>query len=154
MIQPREKEIDNMTVRVSPHRARAGARLLARLLKHAGNVLAEMRGLDLKNVADVEVAAFGPAISALFRSLTPDEFDSVSADILTHTTVIAPDDSGTNKVWDLSKPAHIDQVFTGSLMTLAKVLAFALEVNYGSFFAGSARADDSGGAPKGLAPSA
>lgn len=139
-ITTREKRIDEHDVRCTPHKGRPGARLLARLLKHVGPAFGQLRGIDmgqLKSSSSLagDIAAFAPAIAAMFESLTPDDFDSLSCEILSRCAVILPE-GGQLKNWDLSKPANIDDAFAGDLMLMFKVMAFALEVNYAGFFLG------------------
>lgn len=135
-IEMQEREIVGCPVRCTPFKARAAARLLSRLLKHAGAVLGQLGGVDLTDLKGVEVAALAPALMALANTLTPDEFDSLTCALLAQTSVTAADASGTRKNFDLSKPDNIDNAFAGDLKLMFRVLAFSVEVNYGSFFDG------------------
>lgn len=141
-LEMQTRKIDERDVNCTPHKARAGARLLARLVRHVGPALSKLRGIDVKNIKDADIADFGPAVSGLFETLTPDEFDSLSVEILSRCSIAMPDDRGQLKLHDLSKPAGIDDAFSGELKLMFKVMAFALEVNFGNFFDGFGRSDD------------
>lgn len=141
-LETQTRKIDDHDVNCTPHKARAGARLLARLVRHVGPALAKLRGLDVKNVKDADIADFGPAVAGLAESLTPDEFDSLTLEILSRCSITMPDERGSLKLFDLSKPVAIDDAFSGELKLMFKVMAWALEVNFGNFFDGFGQSVD------------
>lgn len=100
-------------------------RLLNRLAKLVGGSLGALRGVGFK--ADVKHLA--PILAELFDRLDPEETDALALQILGGTLVVA-----NGKAVSLHNADAIDGVFGGRLMTMLKVLAFALEVNYKDFF--------------------
>lgn len=151
-LDTRNDTIDDRPVSCTPLPARRAARLLARLMRHIGPALSQLRGVDLANVKDADLADFGPAIAQLFNSISADEFDSLSAEILVGCTITMTDGEGKPKLYDLSKPAAVDAAFTGELKLMFRVMAFSLGTNFGNFFDGLGR---SAGAaePAAVAPS-
>lgn len=153
-IETQEKIIDGHAVRCTPHKGRPGARLLARLLRHLGPALGALRGVDLdlsKGIHNVDVTELMPAIGQLFEILAPDEFDALACEILSRCSIAMPDADGKLRSYDLSKPAMIDDAFTGDLMLMFKVLAWALEVNFSGFFHALARSGAAAAAREGAA---
>lgn len=141
MIETKEDKIDGFDVRTSQHPARAAARLLAKVGRSIGPALGALRGvkLDGAKLGDFDVAALGPALSALFESMKDTDLDALIADVLSHTTIVMPNDAGKMHVYDLSNADIIDAAFTGNLPLMMKVIKFALGVNFASFFPASVR---------------
>lgn len=141
MMETRESEVGGYTVRCTQHRARAAARLLAKvgrcvapaLAKIKGTISADEKAADLK---EMDLADIGPAIAGLFESLEDDRLDALMLEIFAHTTITMPsgDTQGELRVFDLSRGEQIDSAFTGNLPLMFGCIKFALEVNFGSFF--------------------
>ncbi len=104
-------------------------KLMTRLGKLLGPSLAQLKGVKLKAKAD----ALLPVLTTLFEALEPDEAESLAQQILEGTLVIA----GGKSVTLNSQPA-IDAVFGGRLLSMLRVMSFAVEVNYRDFFRGLA----------------
>lgn len=100
-------------------------RLMNRLAKLVGGSLVGLRGVGFK--ADVKHLA--PVLAELFDRLDPDEAEQLVLQILNATLVVS-----NGKAISLHNNDAIDGVFGGRLMTMLKVMAFALEVNYKDFF--------------------
>jgi hypothetical protein len=129
MIQTKSRTIDGIETNVTQFDALRACTLIPRL----GKILAPVAGM-LKGVnADTDIEALGPALGALFTRLEGDELRALVCDLLVGTTVVAD-----GAVRDLSRADNINAVFSSRLGVMFKVLAFVLEVNFGSFFGGSA----------------
>lgn len=136
MQETKETSIDGFDVRVTQHRARRAAVLLSKVGRVIAPGLARIGGASLSgDIKDADLSDLGPAVSALFESLGDDSVDSLLCEILSQATIVMPDDGGTSRLFDLSKPDQIDAAFTGRLPLMFKVAKYALEVNFGSFFA-------------------
>lgn len=144
--ETREEQVGGFTVRVTPHGARAGARLLAKVGRAIGPALSKVvSGTQISKVRtgqeisvdDVELGDLDGAIEALFAQLTDDAVDALIVEILKCSSIVMPDDSGSDRLFDLSKTTEIDRAFTGRLPLMFAVMRFALEVNFGPFFGAS-----------------
>jgi len=83
--------------------------------------------LDIKKLlgADLDIAALSSAIDSIHEKMTAQEWLSFLKTTLSRTTV------NDRAVGD---KAHFDEVFSGKILLLYKVLCFSLEVNFGDFF--------------------
>lgn len=138
-----EREIDGLLVKTVQLPAMRAFKLLARLVKAVGPALGVLTKLD----PSAQLDAVAGEIAGAFASLDADEAERLVPEILTKTTVFIPDDRGGSE--KLLTKERIDDMFTGRLMTLFRVLGFVLQVNFQDFYAGSAPA-----APQSPAPSA
>jgi hypothetical protein len=120
MIQTKSRTIDGIETNVTQFDALRACTLIPRL----GKILAPVAG---------DIEALGPELGALFTRLEGDELRALVCDLLVGTTVVAD-----GAVRDLSRADNINAVFSSRLGVMFKVLAFVLEVNFGSFFGGSA----------------
>lgn len=131
----KSKEIDGLSFTVQQLPGKRGSRLwfkLVRLLapamakalgtlKLTGGASALMQNLDLSNLGD--------AVGMLAEKLTPDEFEAIRDELLESATVT----TGGNQ---FPLMTVYDDVMAGRVTTGLKVLQFAFEVNFGSFFEG------------------
>jgi hypothetical protein len=137
------REIDGFKVRTVQFPAMRSLRTLKRVGEVLGPALAKAQGVDL----EADVSALGPAIGALFENIGDPE--ALAREILESTTVIQD-----NRQIPLNTTAMIDLVFSGATMSLLKVMAFALEVNFGDFFAAAAAQKEALAAKQAAAKSA
>lgn len=124
MIETRERDIDGIHLAVSQLPAMKALRLSATLGKLFGTPLARaLSTIDITNIGASDVTAVGAAMLSLFEGLSPDQLEALTKELLGPATADG-------------KPllATFDLVFAGKVDTIYKVLGFALEVNYGSFF--------------------
>ena len=118
-------EAGTLQVKTTQLPALRAFRLLSRLGKLLGPSLGKLRGVGLKS----DASALTPAIAALADSLDPDQIEALAVQILEGTLVVDGKQART-----LNTAAAIDDVFGGRLMTMFKVMAFAIEVNFRDFF--------------------
>jgi hypothetical protein len=142
------RQIGNLEVTTTQFGSTTASTLIVRLLKVVGPAieqLAPMLGTaDLAGIGKMNVAVIGPALVAVAEAVGDSAtFEKLLTDILRGTLVIARDESGKLTKHDLSGGREaIDGAFDGRLRDLFVVVAFALEVNFGDFFAGLAPAAD------------
>ena len=126
-----EKEIDGLRFKTKQLPAMRAFKLMARLVKAIGPAIGALAKLD----PSTRVDAVTSELAGAFSTLDDQEAERLVPEILINTTVLTEDARGLSEK-SLTKE-RIDEVFTGRLMTMFKVLGFALEVNYGDFIAGS-----------------
>jgi hypothetical protein len=133
--ETKETRIDDYQVRVTPHAARAAVKLLAKIGRVIGPGLAKLKtDGDVSSVKDMELDDLGPAIAALFTALDDASIDILLADIFKHTSITKPDIKGELRMYDLSRVTEVDDAFGCDHLLMLKVVKYALEVNFGSFF--------------------
>jgi len=138
MMETKNTTIEGFDVRCTQHRARAAAKLLAKVGRVVAPGLSKLGKLAAGgDIKDADLEDLSPAVSALFEALTDDQLDRLMGEILAHTTITMPDSSGQMRVFDLSQGVMVDEAFTGRLSLMFAVMKFALEANFGSFFAAS-----------------
>ncbi len=117
MLQAKSKVIDGLEYKVTQLGAKEGRRLLTRLVKVAGPMMAG--------------AGTGDVSGALERALggLKDEDVDFLCDTLARSTEVQVDSTHQPLLADI-----FDSHFAGNYHNLMKWLAFALEVNFGSFF--------------------
>lgn len=137
MIESKDKKIDDLNVTVTQFGARRGLKLKVKLLKIFGPALVKMvEGLDLGSDKkftlenDVDLDKLGDGVKLLFERVDEDQTLALVEEILADTKISTPDGKITSE--DIAKV--FDMVFSGNYLTMYKVVGFALEVNYGSFF--------------------
>ena len=133
-------EIDGIKFETTQFPAMAAFRLMARLIKVIGPAMGVLKGAT----KDTTLESLAPALGAALSNVSPDEAQSIALEILKCTTAEVG-----GVLIGLTGQAPVDQVFSGRLSMLFKVLAHALKVNYGDFSEGSDPA-----APQTPAPSA
>lgn len=129
MLKTEEQEIDGLKVTTTQFPAMYAFRLLARLARSVGPVMGAFQGAS----PDTDLADLAPQLSSALSVLDPDEVDKLVLEVLKCTSVWSPD--GSRKV-ELSDRAKIDEVFSGRIMTMFKVLGFCLKVNFSDFVTG------------------
>ena len=127
MLKTESANIDGSTYEVTQLTPRRAMRLSVRIGKVLGPALAKASGAA-KAGGDTDISAFGDAVATLFDSLTPDELEFVSDELLYSLT------RETDGKKLSASGAKFDLVMAGeSVMTIYKILRFAFEVNYGNF---------------------
>jgi hypothetical protein len=138
-INTQERTIDGRTYTVQQLPARKALKTLNRLGKVFGPALAQAAtavGSSAKlDIAAIDVAKLGGAVEALFANLEDADLDHFVQTFLESSLV-----DGAPLY------AQLDVVFMGKIDGLLKLLAFAVEVNFGNFMRGL------GGAVRQLAP--
>jgi len=129
-----EREIDGILVKTVQLPAMRAFKLLARLAKAVGPALGVLTKFD----PNTQLEAVAGEFAGAFASLDADEAERLVPEILIKTTVFIPDERGGSE--KLLTKDRIDDIFTGRLMTLFRVVGFALQVNFQDFYAGSAPA--------------
>lgn len=117
----------DITVKSTQHAALPAFRLMGRLGKLLTPALSQFKGVKFKS----DVSSLAPVLAALFERLDPAESDSLAIQVLCNTLVVAG-----GKAVTLTSADAINQVFSGRLLSMFKVMAFAVEVNYKDFFLG------------------
>lgn len=130
MIESKTKSIDGFSYTVTPLPAMSQMKLLTRLLKSAGPSIGQL-GAALKGIGSaadlkkLDVERLVPAIGALFSALEDAEVEHLTRALLESALV---DNKG---LWPL-----FNNHFQGKMLSLFKLIGFALEVNYGDFSGG------------------
>lgn len=139
MIQTEEKLIGEHTYFVTQLGALQGRKLLRRLVAIAGPALAELvkelppaskdgRGFDL---GALNLSTVGAAVEALTERMTEEELEHV-CNVLAARTEVQLDPERRVPLQSI-----FDVHFAGRYSAMFQWLAFALEVNFRDFFAGS-----------------
>ena len=125
--EPQIKTIDGHVVQVQALPVFAGQRLFLRLLKLVGGsfgpALAALASSGSKGLGDVDLTQH---LGSLFATLSVEETESITRSLLTGALL---DPHG--KCRPLLDVADLE--FQGSVLTLLKCAAFAIEVNFGDF---------------------
>lgn len=129
MRETRELEIGGKTYRVTQLPAMRSLKLLNRLGRVLGPALGTLAGAATSSsgLSGMDVGKLGEAAELLFDKLSEKELEDI---VLQLTELVECSDG--EKSFVLTKP-HIDTLFQGDVGGLLKLVAFALEVNYGSF---------------------
>jgi len=117
--------LDGLRFETTQYAAMRSLTLLARLAKSVGPALAAVKSSDLST-------DFGVIAGALAQ-LEPAEAASLTCELLAGTVAVLSDGARVS----LLDQRAIDRIFTGRLMTLFRVLAHAIKVNYADFGLGS-----------------
>ena len=125
------KTIDSIEYSIDQLGGMKGLRLFNRLLRLCAPALGSIgKALaDRKSLADMDLDSVGKAVSAMLVSLTDDDLESLTRELLGSCTF---DREG--KRIELMSPGVFDLEMRGKVGTILKLLSFALEVNYGNFF--------------------
>jgi hypothetical protein len=101
-------------------------RLFILLSKKIGPGLAKMKGSPDKF----------EGLTALLGSIDPDDFTHVSRELLTgHCVCMWPDKGEV----DSNAGDHLGEIFQGHPFEIGKLVLFALEANFGSFFSNASK---------------
>lgn len=130
MLKTEEQEIDGLRVITTQFPAMYAFKLLARLAKSIGPVMSTFQGVSL----NTDLADLGPQLSSALSSFDPDEADKLVLEVLKCTSIWLTD-GPAHKV-ELSDRTKVDEAFSGRIMTMFKVLGFALKVNFSDFVTG------------------
>jgi hypothetical protein len=115
-----------LRIMCTQHAALQSFRLMGRLGKLLGPALRTFRGVKFKGQ---DVGALAPMLASLFEDMDSDKIESLTKDILAGCLAVGVG----GKALSLDSAENIDLVFSGRLLTMFKVMAFALEVNYRDF---------------------
>lgn len=108
-----------------------------RLLAKIGRVLVPTVFAARHVTGQSDAVDLMPAIKTLFDQLTPELAETVMLESLSCTSVVRVDDAGKKFNTDLTSVKAINKAFAGNLKAMLLTIKFALEVNFGDFFAGS-----------------
>ncbi len=132
-LRTEEKEIDGLAVSTTQLGAWKALGLVPRLGKLLAPALAKLASMPgAGKVSEADLSAIAPALASLFASMDGNEAQALVRDLLAGTSVKVEGDKGPRKV-ELTNPGAIDGVFEGRLMTLFRVVWFALSVNFTDF---------------------
>lgn len=142
------KVIDGITFTVQQLPGFKATRVLHRLGRAVGpafgaaiaGIGAAIAGTEQKKLADLKLAdlnvdlgKIGGGVEAmiekLFAHLSESDLEALTRDLLETTTFVDPETGKEGLVI-----RHYDSIFQGRAFTALKLLAFAVEVNYGGFF--------------------
>jgi len=128
------RQIDGFEYEVKPLPTGIGTKLLLKFIKLAGPVLGEA----LSGVGDLNAAsAAGGAFRLLADTVKEDDLEYFRTTLGSKTRILEPGsvDKNGEPLWIALTPAKQDTHFAGNYIVLFDWLRFAMEVNYGSFFA-------------------
>lgn len=129
-------EFDGIIFETTQFPAMRAYGLLARLVKVIGPAMSVLAGAD----KDTRLEDMGPVLGGALANVTPAEAQSLLLEIFGSSTAQVTDQTGP-RILQLGTQAGVDQVFTGRLKVMFKVLAHALKVNFGDFSEGSDQED-------------
>lgn len=122
------REIDGLSFSVSQLPPMKALRMLNRLRRCIGPALGKaLGGMSAKSLKDVDVTALADAIEAL--NLPDQELEDITKELLYAAFVTHEGVTGA-----LLSGGQFNAVMSGRVGTILKLIAFAVEVNYGSFF--------------------
>lgn len=131
MLKTERETIDGIDFTTTQLPAMKAFKLLARLTKVAGPVMAALSSLE----DSMEIAELAPVLANALSALEADELSDLAVEVLKGTSAIVSDMNGSRKL-DLMVQENIDLVFSGRLLTMMKVLIHAIKVNYHDFLEG------------------
>lgn len=126
------KIIDGTTYRVTQLVSKPARKLLVRLFNALGPTVGAFipeGKLSLKNLFNGEIN-LRDGISRLSQDLTESELEHLIEVLCSNKTIACESEGGK---WPILDAAQFDLHFTGRTMTMFKVLAFAIQVNYSDF---------------------
>lgn len=135
MLQTREKEIGGHVISVTQLPARRAAKLLRRVTKvlapamgeAAGPLLAAAKSGGMAGVMGADVSKLGGAMQRLFEQFDDDALDSIVFDRENGAL-------STTRYDGKELLPLVDVVIGADLVTLGKIVTFAMEVHFASFF--------------------
>lgn len=122
MVETKTRSIDGMTFGVTQLPAIRGLRLFNRLGRVLAPALARAAGSQAGG--EVDLGGLAGALDLLFSKLSDDELEGITRELLWNATV-----EGRPLLQEM------DATLGGKVGTLLKLVGFAVEVNYGGFFA-------------------
>lgn len=125
-------EIDGVEYSTTQFAAMRAMRILAMLIKVAGPAIGALAGAK----RDAQLTAVMPELQRAFATMDPGEFESLALSLLSGTSATIQGPQGPRRV-EFTSAKVVDQVFSGRLGTMFKVIAHAVKVNYGDFAEGS-----------------
>jgi len=130
-VKTERKMIDDLDVQVTQIAAMPSLDLLAKLGDLVGPAMAQIAGLlpGENSPGQINAAALSPVVESIFQQIGKQGIRPVLSSILSCVVVWEE-----GKSLPLSDEKVVNGVFTGRLLTLAQVVRFSLEVNYGDFF--------------------
>jgi len=153
MIQTKRKTIDGHEITVTTHPGRRLNQLKVRLIKLLGltilKALASLfdstkdAGIQGKKISttvrkaaarfienDIRLTEIAQAFESLEERLDPLEYESLIMEIFAFTNV-----QNGKKSIALSDPQAFDDIFSGNMLLMYKIIAYVIEVNFTDFFA-------------------
>lgn len=125
MRESKQSNIDGITVTVVMLPAKRARNLLRRIMSVAAPAVTKALG-NANSLEDIDLGSLSDAATLFFDRLPEEALDAITDPLLEECTLQKGDRIGTC--------AQIgDELFAGKLLTLGKVIKFALEVNYGDF---------------------
>lgn len=118
--------------------ARRALRLMAMLMKQVGPLLAALGGIDDEMPLETQIATIVPALNDGLMGLDPELADKLVLEILACTSVIMPNPDRQVAFSGPRAGDNLDNVFSGELGTLMRVVAWVLKVNFSNFNLGGA----------------
>lgn len=129
-----EETIDDLKFTSTQFPAMRALPLLGRLVKTIGPAIAVLSEAKL----DSDMSELAAPIALALKDLDPNAVTALACEILASTSVILVGPQGAANI-PLSSVENINIAFEGRLMTMFKVLGFAVKLNFADFFAGSAQ---------------
>jgi hypothetical protein len=120
MVESKSKTIDGVNFTVTQFPARRAFAVQARLIKTLGPALGAAVGKGVGGEVDLSAA-----LQKLADNIEADTLVALAQELLASTRADGK---------ELAGDAAFDMAFTGKLLTLYKVLAFLVEVNFADFF--------------------
>lgn len=126
-IETREKTINGRNITVTQFPGRKSLQYKIQIVKLIGGAFAHLLSgtKSVKDFTTMDVSILVPAIEKLAAQLNPNEFVDFVLTLFSMTRIDGKEINAT----------IFDMEFGGDLALMYRVLAFVLEVNYGSFFA-------------------
>lgn len=122
------EEIDGLQVRTAQLPALQAYDLLTRLGEIITPALTVIASLEGEALLDQDLGALAPVLASVFAKIKGAEGKALIKDTLALTSVVED-----GSLIELTSQARIDEAFTGRLLTMFKVMAFAIRVNYRDF---------------------
>jgi hypothetical protein len=124
------RQAGKLFVRVGPHIPR----LIGSIASLDSKQLKDKDGkLSVESLKKLDLSKLNfPALGEALAKVTPEDFDSITCELLKGGIAIGKNEAGEDQKVDLD-PAAIDQLFRGQVWQLFALVGFAIEVNYGGF---------------------
>jgi len=125
MIKQETRFIEDMQFTCTQFAAMRAFTMLGKLAKTIGPVITVLSGVD----PQTDIVTIAPQLADAMKDLDPDATTALAVEMLSNTTVTL-----NGQPIPLNSETNINLAFSGKLMVMFRVLAFALGVNYGDFF--------------------
>lgn len=136
MLKSETKDIDGLTFEVTQLSGFKALKMFRKLGSALGPALGELaQGFGEKVDIDAPLEmrrmlpALGAAIPKLFSNVSEADLESITRGLLETTLVLNPENGKTSQLLP-----QFDVLMQGKVGTVFKLLAFAIQVNFGSFF--------------------